>query len=322
MKMIGLVAISVLCGVSAPAAQSQSSPAVRAWQPPRTPDGRPDLQGTWDITTATQLQRPAEFADKTHFTDAEARAYEKTWLERLLKTIPEADRTGADLNEIYLDDKKVVADRRTSLIVEPLNGRVPPLTPAAQARLAARPPENRDDPESRPLAERCLIGNDGGGLAMTAPIVPNPFAMNFYQIVQTPTHVLLFVENMHDARIIRIGGTHLPRHVQTWLGDSIGRWEGDTLVVDTTNLGEKTHWRGTTGKLHVVERFTRTGPTTITYRATVEDVDTWSAPWTLEVPFVASAQRLFEAACHEGNYAIENILRGARFEERAAAAKQ
>jgi hypothetical protein len=298
-------------------------PAAEPWQPPRTPDGRPDLQGTWDNTTATQLQRPPEFKDKAHFTESEAREYERTWLERLLKPLSDGDRYGADLNEIYLDDKKVVADRRTSLIIDPPDGRLPPLVPAAQARNAARPKgENYDDPEARPLSERCLTGNDGGGLAVAAPIVPNPFAMNFYRIVQTPAYVLLFVENMHDARIIRIGGTHLPPQIQTWLGDSVGRWDGDTLVVDTTNLGAKTQWRGTTGRLHVVERFTRTGPKTLTYRATAEDPETWSAPWTLEVPFMASTQRLFEAACHEANYSLEGILRGARAEERAQAAKK
>jgi hypothetical protein len=316
----------VLCVVGAAWVQvsAQTSPRAPGWQPPRTPDGRPDFQGNWDNTTATQLQRPAEFKDKAHFTEEEAREYERTWLERILKPLSDGDRYGADLNEIYLDDKKVVADRRTSLIVDPPDGRLPARTKAAEARAAAQPKENYDDPEARPIAERCLTGNDGGGLAMSAPIVPNPFAMNFYQIVQTPTHLLLFVENMHDARIVRIGGTHLPPHIQTWLGDSVGRWEGDTLVVDTTNLGDKTHWRGTTGKLHVIERFTRTGPSTLTYRATVEDPDTWVSPWTMELPFIATKQRLFEAACHEGNYSLEGILRGARAEERekAAAAKK
>ncbi len=308
------IALCVMVGAVAPvAAQTKAA----AWQPPRTPDGRPDLQGTWDNTTATQLQRPAEFANKAHFTEDEAREYERTWLERLLKSIPEGDRTGADLNEVYLDPKRVVADRRTSLVVDPPNGRIPPLVKAAQERAAARPPENYDDPEARPITERCLIGNDGGGLALSPPIVPNPFALNYYKIVQTSTHVMLFAENIHDVRIIRIGGKHLPSGLQSWLGDSIGTWEGDTLVVDTTNINEKVRWRGSSTRMHVVERFTRTSPTTITYRATIEDPDTWSAPWTIEVPFVATNQRLFEYACHEGNYSLEGILRGARAEEKA-----
>jgi hypothetical protein len=289
---------------------------------PRTADGRPDLQGTWDNTTATQLQRPAEFADKTHFTEDEARAYEKTWLERLLKVIPEDDRTGADLNEIYLDDKKVGANRRTSLIVDPPNGKIPALVKAAQDRNAARPRPTRDDPEARPLGERCLLANDGGGLNVGAPINPNPFGLNYYRIVQTQSHVIIFGENMHESRIIRIGGRHLPDHMQTWLGDSVGRWEGDTLVVDTTNFSEKVHWRGSTPRLHVTERFTRTGPSTLTYRATIEDPDTWEVPWTIEVPFVATTRRLFEYACHEGNWAIEGVLRGARAEERRKSSEE
>jgi hypothetical protein len=135
--------------------------------------------------------------------------------------------------------------------------------------------------------------------------------------VQTPTHVLVFTEQIHDARIIRIGGAHLPETVQQWLGDSIGRWEGDTLVVDTTNINTKGAVRGATGRLHVVERFSRTGPSTVTYRATVEDPDTWPAQWTLEFPFEMTAQRLFEYACHEGNFAVEGVLRGARADEKA-----
>lgn len=266
--------------------------------------------------TATPLQRPVELGAKTHFTEAEAAEYERTWLERLVQAEDEADRTGADLNEVYLDDRRVVADLRTSLITDPPTGRLPPLAKGAKERIAAAGAENYDDPEARPLGERCILGLDGGS-ALTAPIVPNLYFGNFYQIVQTPAYVLIFTEQIHDARIIRIGGTHVAARLQRWLGDSIGRWDGDTLVVDTTNINEKVKFRGATARVHVVERLTRSGPSAITYRATVDDSETWAAPWTIEFPFIASAQRPFEYACHEGNYAVEGVLRGARADEKA-----
>jgi hypothetical protein len=177
------------------------------WRVPRTPDGHPDLQGYWTNTTATPLQRPIAFGDQTHFTRVEAEAYEHTWLERLIEEEDEEDRTGADLNEIYLDNRKVVADLRTSLIVDPPTGRIPPVLPGVEAREQARP-KGYDDPEARPLGERCLVGLDGGQ-AVTAPIVPNLFNGNFYRIVQTPSHVMIFAEQIHDARIVRIGGAHV-----------------------------------------------------------------------------------------------------------------
>jgi hypothetical protein len=302
--------------LSIPTANAQTSPNAARWRVPRTSDGRPDLQGFWTNTTATPLQRPRELGDQSHFTKAEAAEYARTWLERLVQEEDEEDRTGADLNEIYLDARAVVPDLRTSLIVDPPTGRLPPLVKAAQDRLDARPRANYDDPEARPLGERCILGLDGGS-PLTAPIVPNRYFGNFYQIVQTSAHILIFTEQIHDVRIIRMGGTHVTATLQRWLGDSIGRWEGDTLVVDTTNINTKALFRGATGRLHVVERFTRTGPSTITYRATVDDAETWPAPWTLEFPFEATAQRPFEYACHEGNFAVEGVLRGARADERA-----
>ena len=305
----------MLVAVSATDARTPIKAPARGWRVPRTPDGRPDLQGFWTNTTATPLQRPREFGDKSHFTKAEAAEYERTWMARLIAAEDEEDRTGADLNETYLDDRAVVPDLRTSLIVDPPTGRLPPLLKAAQERLDARPRSNYDDPEARPLGERCILGLDGGS-PLTAPIVPNLYFGNFYQIVQTPTHIMIFTEQIHDARIIRIGGTHVPGTIQRWLGDSIGRWEGDTLVVDTTNINTKAAFRGATARLHVVERFTRSGPSTVTYHATVDDADTWAVPWTLEFPFVSTTQRPFEYACHEGNFAVEGVMRGARAEER------
>jgi hypothetical protein len=187
---------------------------------------------------------------------------------------------------------------------------------AARARAAARPKKTNDDPELLGLDERCLLATAFGTSNASPPMVPNPFGQNFYQIVQTRDHVLIFTETVHDARIVRIGGTHAPPAVQLWLGDSIGRWEGDTLVVDTTNFTEKSHFRGSGQRLHVVERFTRTSPDTIRYQVTVDDPETWGTSWSAEIPFTTSSERIFEYACHEGNYSMTNVLRGARAEEK------
>src|SRR4051812_30760222 len=315
------LAIAGACAILTSAVPAFAQAAARApasrWRVARMPDGRPDLQGTWTNNTATPLVRPADLAGKRYFSEEEAAEFERTWLERLVATLPEVDRFAADLSEVWFDGAKVVPDRRTSLIVEPETGLLPPLVPAARDRIAASPARNYDDPESRPLGERCLIGADAGGLSMGPPIVPNPLALNYYRIVQTSTHVMIFGELVHDARIIRIGGEHLPQNIRRWFGDSVGHWEGDTLVIDTTNVSEKVQYRGSTAHIHVVERLTRTGPSTIAYRATVDDPDTWSTPWTMEIPFAATSARLFEYACHEHNYSMEGVLRGARADEKA-----
>jgi hypothetical protein len=209
---------------------------------------------------------------------------------------------------------------RTSLIVDPADGMLPPLLPAAKARIADRPKRSFNDPETFGLAERCLLGNFGasGGSLASPPMVPSVAIPSFYRIVQTNTHVLIFTEWVHDARIVRLNGTHLPSTIRSWLGDSIGHYEGQTLVVDTTNFRRDTHNLDSGERLHVVERFTRIDTTTLTYRVTVEDPETWATPWTAEWPFRAVNVALFSVECHEGNYAIENFLRGARADERRA----
>jgi len=314
---LGIAAWAILTGVVPAVAQTPTPAPASRWRVPRMLDGRPDLQGTWTNNTATPLVRPADLAGKRYFTQEEAAEFERTWLKRLVATLPEADRIGADLSEVWFDRAKVVPDLRTSLIVEPDTGLLPPLVPAVRVLITARPPRSYDDPESRSLGERCLLGADAGGFSMGPPIVPNPLAFNYYRIVQTSTQVLIFSELVHDARIIRIGGEHIPQDIRRWFGDSVGHWEGDTLVVDTTNVSEKVQYRGSTTRIHVVERLTRTGPSTITYRATVDDPDTWSTPWTMEIPFAATSARLFEYACHEHNYSMEGGLRGARADEKA-----
>jgi hypothetical protein len=248
----------------------------------------------------------------------------------------------------------VNGEARTSIVVDPADGRLPPLTAAAQKRLAvlmARPsaendpgldptPGAYDDPERRPLAERCLLGF---GSTSGPPALPNYFYNNLHKIVQTPDAVLILNEMVHDARIVRMNAPHLPGHIRKWMGDSVGRWEGDTLVVDTTNfngdqmryaveaspgrrllavesLGARDRERlnGPGRDLHVVERFTRVADNALLYRFTVEDPATWERPWTGEYIWPATDKPIYEYACHEANYSLENVLRGARQRDAAS----
>jgi hypothetical protein len=286
----------------------------------RTPSP-PDLQGTWNGSTLTPLQRPEPFKDRAAFTPEEAAEYVRASPDRIRSRLPsQVDRQmQIDIDDTFVEVENMPLDGlRTSLIVAPSNGMLPPLLPAATARKAGRPKRSFDDPETFGLAERCLLGNfgAGGGSLASPPLVPAQAIPSFYQIVQTDSHVLIFSEWMHDARIIRLNGTHLPSAIRSWLGDSIGHYEGQTLVVDTTNFRHDTHNLDSGERLHVVERFTRVDAKTIRYRVTVEDPDTWATAWTAEWPFRASDAALFSVECHEGNYAIENFLRGARAEER------
>ncbi len=283
----------------------------------------PDLQGTWNGSTLTPLQRPQDFADKPAFTPEEADAYVRATPERIRGRLPSsADRqmqTDIDGDAVEFEKMPLIG-LRTSLIVDPPNGMLPPLLPAARARLAERPKRSFEDPETFGLAERCLLGNFGasGGSLASPPMVPSQAIPSFYRIVQTATHVMIFTEWVHDARIIRLNGTHLPPGIRSWLGDSIGHWEGQTLVVDTTNFRRESHNLDSSEHLHVVERFTRVDAKTLQYRVTVEDPDTWATSWTAEWPFRATEDPLISVECHEANYAIENFLRGARAEERRA----
>jgi len=223
----------------------------------------------------------------------------------------------------------VNGENRSAIIVDPPDGETPPQRADARGRNAALlagaaspdaseatstsgPSGAFDGPEVRPLSERCLLG-----FLSTAgpPALPNYFYNNLKQIVQTPTSVVILNEMVHDARIIRIGGRHLPQNIRRWMGDSVGQWEGDTLVVDTTNFTNKTRFEGSSDQLHVVERITRLDAKTLLYRFTVEDPTTWDRTWTGEYPWVATDEKMYEYACHEGNYALVDILRGARAKE-------
>jgi hypothetical protein len=284
------------------------------------PPLHPDLQGTWIGATMTPLQRPPEFKDRAAFTPDEAAEYFEAAARRTLNALPtSADRlTQADADDTYVEAEAMKLDGlRTSLIVDPPNGMLPDMLPAAQARRAARPKRSFDDPESLGLSERCLLGNFGpGGSTASPPLVPSQVIASYYQIVQTEAYTVIFTEWMHDARIIRMNSAHISSTIRRWLGDSVGHWEGATLVVDTTNFRPETHNLDSGQRLHVVERFTRVDTKTLRYRVSVEDPDTWATAWTAEWPFRATDARMFGVECHEGNYAIENFLRGARAEER------
>jgi hypothetical protein len=239
--------------------------AAKPWTPPKTADGQPDLQGVWNTATITPFERPADLAGKEFFTAEEAAAYEKQVLDQ-----NNADRrdggaaadVGRAYNEFWRDRGRPVSTRRTSLIVDPPDGRIPPLTPQAQTRAAARAEYRKlhpaDGPEDRPLAERCLLWAAAG-----PPMLPVGYNSN-YQIVQSPGYVVILIEMIHDARIIPLDGRpHLPSGVRQWLRDSRGRWEGNTLVVETTNFSDKTAFRGASENMRLVERFSRISDETI-----------------------------------------------------------
>ena len=284
----------------------------------RPASARPDLEGTWSGATLTPLQRPRGFENRATFTPEEADEYRRNAPERIRSQLPGAvDRlTQADVDEAYVEVEAMKLDRfRTSLIVDPPDGRLPPLVPAARARIAQRPRRSFDDPETLGLAERCLLGNFGiGGSTASPPMVPNEVIAAYYRIVQTDRYVLIFTEWVHDARVVRMHSAHL--------SPMIRKWHGATLVVDTTNFRADTHNLDSGERLHVVERFTRVDRRTLRYRVTVEDPDTWERAWTAEWPLTATDSRLYAVECHEGNYAIENFLRGARAEERRATIRQ
>ncbi len=296
--------------------------AGQVWQTPRTSWGHADLSGTWSTATITPLERPAELAGKASFTAAEAADYERVVVERTNRD-QRPDDAAADVARAYNDfwwdsGTRVVPTRRTSLVVDPPDGRVPALTTAAQQRQAALAEARQlrgpaDHPEDRNLWERCLTRG------LPTAMLPQVYNNN-YQIVQTTDHVVILAEMIHDARVIPLDGRpHLPAHLRAWMGDSVGRWDGDTLVVETTNFTDKTNYRGATDQLRLVERFTRTAQDILTYRVTVHDPSTFTQPWTIELPVRRSDGEIYEYACHEANYGLEGILRGHRAEERVAA---
>jgi len=273
-----------------------------AWSPPRTPWGDPDLQGVWNYATMTPLERPRDFASRAVLTAEEAAAYEQQTVARQAATNNTAGPDWWDAGT------RTLIDRRTSLIVDPDNGRLPSQTDDAKARAVARAASRprgglSDGPEDLGLNVRCLLWSVAG-----PPLQPGVYNNNV-QIVQTRDYVAIVSEMIHDARIVPIDGRPHGT-VRRWMGDSRGWWEGATLVVDTINFSEKIEFRGATERLHLVERFTRSGPDTIDYRYTADDAATWTAPWTAAFPLRKSDMLMYEYACHEGNArSVEGILR-------------
>ncbi len=266
-----------------------------------------DLEGVWANITVTPLERPADLAGTPVFTLDEARAWETSTVERIQKQGIEG-RISPDFTDDWRDLGAVVPSLRTSLIIDPPDGRIPFTAAARAAQLSAGAPKSYDDPEQFAPGERCLVWQEG------PPMVPSGIT-GYLQIVQTDDRVLIFTEMVHTARIVRLDQPHLPPQIRQWSGDSVGRWEGNTLVVDTTNFTAKTAFRGATAALHVTERFTRTGADTIAYQFTVDDPATFVRPWTAETVFTPSRGQLYEYACHEANYSLEYSLRGARAAE-------
>jgi hypothetical protein len=314
--------VAVLPWLFAASFTAQSQAQSKSAALPRTPDGHPDFQGTWTSATLTPLQRRAEFAGKATLSDEEALAFEakyhSVFEERTDLTpaiLKESNTIGADTSEAWEKGSalaRVNGWKRTSLIVDPPDGKIPALTPGAQQRAAART-RNRERLESvkdLPLKERCLV-------YVPVPMVPQSYNNN-YQIVQTTGYVMILGEMIHDARIIRMNAKHAPQAVRQWFGDSVGHWEADTLVIDTTNFNSQVSFQGSTKKLHVIERLSRSGAGELLYRATLDDPAAFTKPWTIEYPLVATTDRIFEYACHEGNAWVESALSAARKAEAAA----
>ena len=293
---------------------------------PQMPDGRPDLQGIWDFRTITPLERPDELAGRQFLTDEEAVAFEAETLAGRDKDLRASDGLSAQqdvsnaYNQFWWDyGTELTDDKRTSLIVDPADGRIPPLTSGGQQRVAGRDAARSHPahgPEDRSVGERCILGFNSG-----PPMEPRAYNNNM-QLFQIPGYVVILNEMAHNTRIIPLDARpHVD--ITQWVGASRGRWDGDTLVVDTRSFYKKTAFSeryGAATDLRLVERFTRLDQDTLLYEFTVEDPDTWTVPWTARIPMKKSDGPLFEYACHEGNYGMTNLLLGARVEDQAAVA--
>jgi hypothetical protein len=310
----------VLLGTTLAAAQ-----APKKWTTPRTPDGQPDLQGFWTNSTYSPLERPKnvtkEFYSKEEALELEKKATEQETEQTVPGTVADVHY---DFTQFALDRNQSAhaLNLRTSLITDPTDGRLPTLTPEGEKRAAERAEAAKlvgrwDSAQSNELDDRCMIFAGAG-----PPMLPAGYNSN-YKIVQAPGYVMILFEQNHDVRVIPLDGRpHIPRNMRQWIGDSRGRWDGNTLVVETTNFNGKNPLRGSSENLRVVERFTRLDADTIDYKFTVEDESTWTRPWTAALPLKKTVGPLFEHACHEGNYGLYNTLVGARLEEKKAADKK
>jgi len=344
--------IALLCAAATvPMAASAAEPSARPYKAPRAADGRADLQGIWNNSSMTPLERLVRYGDRLVMSPAEVAKTEGDEAAYLAKSVEPTDPSlhtndlpdqcgrpadagfnpgGANLTRagcgyngaIWLDPgdrvMRVRGEPRTSLITSTKDGRVPAAKPEAQARQQARRRVGfgpADNPENRSLGDRCITG-----FANTAgPVMTSAAYNNNYQIVQTKDHIALMTEMVHDTRIIRMNATHGSGAISPYYGESVGRWDGDTLVIETRNYHPNTNYRGADpAHLKVTERLTRTGPDTLHYAFTVEDPTTWDTPWSGESEF-KRGEAIYEYACHEGNYGLKNILQGARDEEAIAA---
>ena len=321
--------------LTAQAVASRAGSAPRKWVMERTPEGRPDFQGVWANNTVTPLQRPKQWADKTRLTDAEVADLQK-FASQIVENDGDAqfgdglilailngiakpksyDPGTGNYNQFWLVDRDW-HDRRTSLIIDPPDGKLPPLTPEGQKRRAAeieaRKVHGFEDPEVFSLGERCV--NFG------IPRLQSGYN-SYLQIIQSPGYVTILSEMAHDARIIALDGRpRLDARIRVWNGDSRGHWDGDTLVIDTTNFSPKSDFMGSHENLRLTERLTRVDHEILNYEFTVNDPTMWTAPWTAMIPLKLKNELIYEYACHEGNEAIPDMLRGHRFEEREAAGK-
>ena len=324
---------------------------------PRTASGHPDLSGTYNIATLTPLQRPEKYGDKGSITLEEAKAIEAYWAENLARDaeasdpdreappeggveffVPEFNGAAGEVggyNAFYIDlgdsTFQLDGEYRTSIITSPTNGRMPSLSEQGMVAFQAQRANFQkntgtawwinhktgpyDNPENRPLAERCLLGFGSTSGPPALPVMYN----NLKRIIQTEETITIINEMNHDARVVRMNQQHLPAHMTSWLGDSVGHWDGDTLVVDTTNFKQQPALFMASKDLHVIERFSRIDDNTLRYSFTVNDPN-WVAPWSGEYPWPEVDEKMYEYACHEGNYALGGILRGARLLEREALA--
>jgi hypothetical protein len=311
-------------------ASKQKTTAAKAYTPPRTADGQPDLQGVWDFRNLIPLERPAQFATKEFLTQQEVAEFEKVALERLDMDRRDDDPTRtpalvngapatADVARAYNDfwwdfGKKFVGSTRSSLIVDPADGKIPPLTPDAKKRAeesAARRARPAWGPEDRGVGERCIMGFNAG-----PPMLPSAYNNNV-ELFQAPGYVAILTEMVHNVRIVPVDGRPAP-DVPQWSGNSRGHWEGNTLVVETRGFYDSTSFPNSSPNMHLVEKFTRVDPDTLLYEFTVSDPTTWTKPFTAQVPMRRTDQLLYEYACHEGNYAMPGMLRAARAVEAGA----
>ncbi|MCH7856007.1 MAG: hypothetical protein IIB37_04585 [Gemmatimonadetes bacterium] len=344
------VVLAVLCAIAAPGVVSTAAAQARTsnaeWEVPRTPDGRPDLQGNWTNQTLTTLERQA--GQGPVYTPEQVAQIEQGSVARFVageqpsdpnRPAPQAGQDVGAYNNVYFEFGHRVAvvngEARTSLITFPSNGRIPAFTPEGERQIQEARDlkgqfEEFDHPELRPIAERCIASY---GSPAGPPMLPTTGYNSNYTIVQTPDHVLIMTEMVHDARIIRIGdGPRLPPHIRPWFGDSWGRWEGDVLVVETTNMNPRQEFSANviatlfggqdphpSEQMRVTERFSRVDEETILYEFTVDDPTVYTESWGGQIPMTALNENLYEYACQEGNYGLENVLRGARYQERMAA---